>query len=344
MASSPEGWPDDDEDVRWPLVAKLGVALAAVTLIGGLGAAVYAAFFIDRSPEAEPLIADVADPVAPAALPDGGFVYAERTAGRVVIVDRHGAVTDRVDVSDPVAIDGQRGLLGLAVRTYPDAGRTDDGGDVQGIPAQGSSEVYASWTRASDGRLVVGRVLPRPRLIWEGPVSTDLANGGTLAFRGQDELLIGVGELQDPDALADPTTPNGKVLSLDIEGPPDQVPTVVAGGWHNPFALAVVGDEVWLVDNAPGSAPERLVRISAEGTVEVLDLDGKRAPSGLAVDAGGDLLLCGHVSGIVERIPVLPSGVRGPFGIIEDLPCATGVTVLGDGSVVTTTDDAVWRD
>ena len=44
MASSPER----DDDVRWPLVAKIGVVLAVLTVAVGIGAALVAAFVVDR--------------------------------------------------------------------------------------------------------------------------------------------------------------------------------------------------------------------------------------------------------------------------------------------------------
>lgn len=341
MASSPEFDPAlADEDVRWPLVAKLGVGLAVFTLVGGLGAALVAAFFIDRSPDPEPIVRDAVDPVAPVALPLGGFVYAERTTGQIVAVDST-TVPERSQIPDQLATDGQRGLLGLAVRQVAIAVDIDATGDVASRSA--GTEVYASWTRASDGRLVVGRVVgDRPGLVWEGPVSTDVANGGSLAFRG-GELLIGVGELQDPVAVSDPTSPNGKILALDPDGDRDQVPTVVVAGFHNPFALTVVDGEIWVADNAPGDAAETLWRIGADGEAQTTGLGGKRAPSGLAVASGPELLLCGFVSQGVERIAVPDSGLDAPDGRIDDLPCATGITVLADGSIVTATADALWR-
>ncbi len=271
------------------------------------------------------IIADAVDPVAPVALPGDGFLYAERTTGRVLRVT-DGAARVVATVPDRMRTDGQRGLLGLAVRST------------------GSRlEIFGAWTRMSDGRLVVGRLDDGGAMvIWEGPVSTDLANGGTLVFRG-DELLIGVGELQDPAAALDPATANGKVLALDPAGPADQTPTVVRGGWHNPFALTVAGGDVWVVDNAPGAEPERLARIAPDGSSSVLDLAGKRAPSSLTVLPDGDLALCGYVSQVVERIPVPDRGVAPPGGEIGP-PCATGVAVLAGGSMVTTTADAIWQD
>lgn len=318
---------DERERVRWPLVAKLGVGLAVITLLGGVGAALIAAFVIDRSGEPKVIISDSADPLSPVALAEGGFLYAERTTGRIIRSSRTGETEVAVELADELAIDGQRGLLGLVTRRSGEA-----------------TDIYASWTRASDGRLVVGRLASGTEtLVWEGPVSTDLANGGTLAFRG-DDLLVSIGDQQDPDAIDDPTTLNGKILALDPEGTADQDPRVISGGWNNPFAMTVVGDDIWLVDNAPGPQPERVVRISPTGEEAVLELDGEmRAPSSLDVLPDGDLVLCGFVSGVVERLPTPESGVAGPGGVLGP-PCATGVTVLADGSIVTTTADAVWRD
>lgn len=318
---------DERERVRWPLVAKLGVGLAVLTVLGGIGAALIAAFVVDRSDEPKVIVSDSVDPLSPVALAEGGFLYAERTTGRIIRSDRAGETAVAVELSDELATDGQRGLLGLVTRQSGEA-----------------TDIYASWTRASDGRLVIGRLASGTEtLVWEGPVSNDLANGGTLAFRGED-LLISIGDLQDPDAIDDPATPNGKILALDPGGAPDQEPRVVSGGWNNPFAMTVVGEDIWLVDNAPGSNPERVVRISPTGEEAVLELDGEmRAPSSLAVLPDGDLVLCGFLSEVVERLPVPDAGVAEPSEVLGP-PCATGVTVLADGSIVTTTADAVWRD
>lgn len=51
MASSPD--PDAaDGEVRWPLVAKIGVGLAVLTVVAALVAAVVAAFVVDREDSA----------------------------------------------------------------------------------------------------------------------------------------------------------------------------------------------------------------------------------------------------------------------------------------------------
>lgn len=54
MASSPDGVRDDE--VRWPLVAWIGIGLAALTIVAAVVAALFAVFVVDRGdgkPEAE---------------------------------------------------------------------------------------------------------------------------------------------------------------------------------------------------------------------------------------------------------------------------------------------------
>lgn len=302
------------------------LAVAGVFVVVGTVGAFVASNLLGDGDEPERIVTHVTDPVAPTALADGGFLYAERTTGRILRSTREGEVTEAVHVAGELRTDGERGVLGLEVRRH-------------GV----GTEVYASWTRAEDSRLVVGRfVEDRQELVWEGPVSTDLANGGTLAFRGP-QLLIAVGELQDPDAVGDPATPNGKVLALDPDGDASQTPEVVASGWHNPFAMDVVDGAVWLFDNSPGDEAERLARIPASGDAQVLELGKRRAPSGLDVLPDGDLVVCGFRTRVVERIPTPETGLVAPTEVLGP-PCLTGVTVLADGSIVTTTSDAIWRD
>lgn len=117
----------------------------------------------------------------------------------------------RVDVRS----DGQRGLLGVAT----------DG-----------TALWAAWT-PPDGVLVVGRLVPGPtEIVWRGPPSSELANGGHLLER-DGTLYVGIGDLEDPARVGDPDAPNGKILALDPAGPPEQSPRVVSGGWNNPFAF-----------------------------------------------------------------------------------------------------------
>lgn len=297
-----------------------GAVVAAALLVGALGGCggsersgrVTGA---DRSAGTVPVdvVAEIdlgedASPTALARLGPRRLAIGERQTGRIVAVDVDAPddVTElaEVDVASPV--QGQRGLLGLV--------------SVDG-------DLYAAWTRASDGRLVVGQVAPgTPRLIWVGPKSAGLANGGHLALDGR-RIVIGVGDVQQPDRIDDPDAPNGKILALDPNGRPDQRPEVMSSGWNNPFAFTVTGSgQVWVADNSPGREPERLGRGDGEGAPR--DLPGRRAPSALVQLGSERLGLCGYLDGDLVAVDLSPSPTLGATLARGD--CRTGAVGLGD--------------
>ena len=311
------------------LVAVVAVALVAPACGGGDEAGAPATTTVPVGGEAVALVADAAEPVSPLVEADGAVLYAERRTGRVRRVDPDGRL-DPEPVAEVAVVAGdgdQRGLLGLA--------RLPDGALV------------VAATRAADGRLVVEQVAPERRLVWEGPSSADLANGGHLAVAADGSLLLGVGDLQEDRALADdPDVANRKVLALDPAGPPDQEPEVLSTGWNNPFALAVAADGTpWVADNSPGpDEPERVGRAdrpAADAAALEVGDGGQVAPSGLADLDDGRLALCGYLAGAVLELAV-EGGTAEPTGRVLARPCATGVAVLADGRLVTTTLDAVW--
>ena len=264
-------------------------------------------------------------PVALVAEPDGSVLYAERLSGDV---RRLGA--DDTPDPDPVAhVDtvgsesDQRGLVGLA--------RASGG------------ELYATWVRADDRRLVVGRIDgDEPVVIWEGPASSDLANGGTLLVAPDGRLVVGIGDLQQDRALADdPTVANRKVLSLDPAGPPSQTPEVLSTGWNNPFALAYDDEGVlWVADNSPGDQPERIGRgdAPAEEATDLPTDEGEAAPSALVALGGGHLGRCGFLTGRLDAVDVR-DGTPRLEGLVVAEPCRTGAALRSDGRIVTAADD-----
>ncbi len=270
------------------------------------------------------LVARAADPSAVVALPDGALRYAERLTGRVREIDPQGQLRRELVARVSVrSTPGQRGLLGLAVDRH--------------------GATFAAWTRRSDARLVVGQVAPGPvRLVWTGPRSATLANGGRLAFTPDGRLLIGIGDLERPGRTADPAAPNGKLLLLDTRREPTQVPRVVTGGWNNPFAFTYApGGELWVADNAPGQRPERITRgdrkgapVATTGTLRPL------APSALVSLGPHRLGLCGYVSRVMREIRVDGDGPTPPGRVLVD-GCAIAATVLPDGRVVVTDDDTI---
>ncbi len=216
--------------------------------------------------------------------PEGVLTGALRSG--IVRVLRSGRVVARVAVST----GGQRGLLGLA--------------------ADRRGRIFAAYT-APDRRLVVDRIAPAPRRrIFDGPRSALLGNGGHITLAPGGRLLLGIGDLGHTRLIDDPQTLNGKLVSLDVDGPPSQRPRVLSGGWHKPFAFDVDrSGRVWVADNAPGRLAERIGRGDRDGAITTLR--GRRAPSGLALLSDRELALCGVVSGRLERFR--RSGADGPW-------------------------------
>jgi hypothetical protein len=246
------------------------------------------------------------------ALPDGGLLFAERATGRIRVVTANGSIRGGALAQVMVRADGQRGLLGLA--------RTPGG------------EVFAAWIDPA-GFLLVGRVAPGPvRVIWRGPATRRQSNGGRIAFTPDGRLVVGVGDLLERELVTDPGAPNGKLLLLDPNGEESQKPEVHSSGWNNPFAFAVDQDgTAWVADNAPGSEPERLARVSPAGVVTVLaELPARTAPSGLARVPGG-LLVCGFSSRALLGYRLRGAALGEHVTLAED--CALGVVRLADGRV-----------
>lgn len=260
-------------------------------------------------PEPRNLVPDAAFPAAMAALPDGGLLYGERLTGRVIRVDADGAA--EVIGVVPVSIEGeQRGLLGLAVR---------DG------------QVFVSVTEPS-GRLQVERL--DGGVVWEGPPSETRANGGRIAFAPDGSLVIGVGDLLDPEAAADPAAPNGKMLALDPDGTPDQQPVTLSSGWNNPFAFAFATDgTLYVADNVGGAGDERLA-IGNQGPrpVVLATLPPDSVPSGLAVTADGEVAVCAFLERTLRTYRVV-GGVAIPDAAPLATDCSIGVVALAGGGL-----------
>jgi glucose/arabinose dehydrogenase len=285
------------------LAARAGMAqlaLAALAVLAGCSTT-------DATPTpAGHVLLDIPQSAALATEPGGGLLVAPLAGGTIRRISANGSVAPTALRVPLVRTDGQRGLLSLAV---------------------GRSRVYASWTPRSGERLVVGRLragMP-PRIVWTGPRTTTLANGGHLAFAPGGRLVIGIGDRQSPRGAV------GRLLSLDPAGPPTQRPRVLSTGWNNPFAFAFTPDDrLWVADNAPGAHPERLARGDAGRPHDVTDLPRATAPSGLAALSGGDLALCGVVSGTLDRYRRTSDGSWTRVGTIA-ADCRYGVVRLTDG-------------
>jgi len=261
-------------------------------------------------------------------------------------IDRRAGTIRSVDVSDDelsiddvvtlasieVATDGeQRGLLGHTV--------------IDGVR-------YAAWTEPGTDHLVVGALgesgnggnganssspATVDRIVWDAGGTAGDAVGGHLGATADGQLVLGIGQLTDWAKAHG----SGAMLLLDPAGTPDQTPTVLSDGYINPFAFAVIDDQLWVADNAVGDDTERIGAIDLRApSVERDDLDATgsdpRAPSALVGLPDGTLVVCGYLDGRLRRWSVDPPRYGDSFG-----PCLTGSTVLADGTVVTATADGL---
>ena len=266
------------------------------------------------------IVAGAAFPVSPVVLGNGSIRYAERETGQIREVDASGHLRSEPYATVAVtATPGQRGLLGVAVDRR---GRT-----------------FAAWTRLADDRLVVGEVTPTAqRIVWLGPPSARLANGGHIVVAPDGRIVIGIGDLLDRRKLTDPKAPNGKILAVDPDGEESQTPTVLSSGWNNPFALAYLTDgSLWVADNAPGTQPERIGRGDTDD-VPRTNLPGRRAPSALVALGPDRLGLCGYIDRTMHDVRIVAGRAAQPGSALV-APCSLGAAARPDGSVVVTTED-----
>jgi len=302
-------------------VKRFGLVGAVVIAIGA------AALLSIHRPGGTPvngdvLVNDAAWPAAMVALPDGGLLFGERLSGRIRRVDASGRLIGPALARVAVSTTGHRGLLGLAAE---------------------ADRIFASWTRPN-GRLVVGRVSPPPaRIVWEGPRSSARANGGRLAFAPDGDLVIGVGDLEQPSRVPSSSTPNGKVLKLDPSGPRTQQPRVVSSGWNNPFAFAFTpSGALWVADNAPGSESERLARGDLGGRPSLItELPKDTVPAGLAALSDDRLVMCGFASRVLQVYRIGPSGRASSSGAALAENCSIGVVRLGDGRLAYANENTI---
>jgi hypothetical protein len=256
-------------------------------------------------------------------LPSGAILYTQRTTGAVDELRPDGTSVRFLRRKLAVSADGQRGLLGLAM---------DRGG-----------RLFAAWTDPSD-LLRVAQIAPGPkRVVWNGPVSTQFETGGHLAFAPDGKLALGIGELENAHAAANPNSVNGKIVELDPQGPPNQRPTIVSRGWHNPFAFAFASHrELWVADNSPDPAGDRLARgdVGAKPT-HVVKLPRETAPSGLAVLRDGRIVVCGYASHRLLVYRVGTGGTPQADGAPLARDCILGVATLADGHLAYAKRDAI---
>ena len=187
-----------------------------------------------------PIVEDLDQPVAVASPDDGsGDLYVVEQAGRILrLPGGQGPPEVALDIRDRVGSGGERGLLGLAFHSMiADEGRlfvdyTDKDGDT----------IIAEY-RLADGR--IGK--SGERIVLKVPQPAANHNGGDLHFGPDGTLYVSFGDGGGGNSANGQRrdTMLGKILRIDVDGPPDKglgyaIPA------DNPFVgQAGVRPEIW---------------------------------------------------------------------------------------------------
>ncbi len=268
-----------------------------------------------------------------AVAPDGTLLAGELLTGEILEIDLVTGDRSPLTVVEPLDTSpSQRGLLSMAV--------TGDG-SVLAAFVNGGNRLEVAEIETD------GAVTSR----WIGPEARDEANGGRLVVLPDGRVVIGIGDLLEPELVDDPDAPNGKLLEIDLTDPESGAGGGVggavgggaplAGGFNNPFAMATADDgTIWVADNAPGAQPERLLRIDPGGEVDtVTEWTDTRVPVGVAVTTDGLLALCNYAT--TELHLVDPDDPGDGLGELVADDCRYGVVALADGGLAYAGEDDV---
>lgn len=302
------------------------IAIFGLPFLIALVAFVSFRFFGANDIENEVIVSGARDVTALAPLSDGGFVYGERLTGKVFRTGAEGGNEGEPLAQIEVTTEGQRGLLGLA--------------------ADRDGNIFASYTDAQ-GFITVAELVSSEenglREVWTGPQSQRASNGGHLAFDPDGELVLGIGDLLQPELIPDPAQLNGKILALDPDGDASQLPRIISGGWNNPVAFTFTpGGDLWVADTAPGDRSERIARGDMiEGPARVTALRDRKVPAGLAAPDDETLVLCSFAD---RDLGIYKIDARGVAYTLDRFPtlatdCGLGVIVLEDGRLVYSTGE-----
>ena len=267
-------------------------------------------------------------PVALTTDREGVLLYAERLTGRIRRVREADGVDPTSVARVGVATEGQRGLLGVA--------------------RDGRGRIFAAYTSRAIGRpLQVAQVVPAFRVVWIGPPSANLANGGHLVYdRRRRQLILGIGDLGQRAKVADPNAVNGKLLLLDPDAALTQHPAVLSQGWNNPFAFTLTpGGALWVADNVPGEKGERIARGDVGGRPShITMLPTNTVPAAIAALSDTTLVVCGFAHGRTLRYEIRSGRAVKGDGFGDDARCRTGIATGTHGVALWLADERSIRE
>ena len=261
-------------------------------------------------------------------LPDDSGLVTLRDRGEIVRIED--GETSTVGTVDGVAADGEGGLLGLAVSPDFEQDRT----------------IFVYTTTDDDNR-VLRMTLEEDGLADQEPVLTGIPsggvhNGGRIAFGPDDHLYVATGDAGDGSASQDPHDLGGKILRITPDGDPapdnpDEDSPVWSSGHRNVQGLAWREDGTMWASEFGQNTWDELNRITAGSDYGWPEVEGEgggdefvdpvatwttadASPSGIAVDADGDVVMAALRGESLWRVPITGEG--------EDAGAGTPVRLL----------------
>lgn len=160
-------------------------------------------------------VSDAAWPIALDWTPDGRLFYTERYTGRLRVISAEGILQPDPVWTFPVATEGERGLLGVAVS--PDYEQT--------------SHIYVYYTRVPGGGFTVptNRIVritesdgsgADPVVMLDVPLTTNNLwhQGGNIHFGPDGMLYLAIGEYYQPSLAQDVNTIPGGINRFEVVG------------------------------------------------------------------------------------------------------------------------------
>lgn len=254
------------------------------------------------------LLWDSPEVVGAAVAPKDSLVVALRT-GKIVHWSSNESVAPLIDLGAHLTSEGpEQGLLSVLVSTKGDliVTVTDRSDDV--VVAN-----LGSWSAPKWPQKTLLRVEK------SGPWH----NGGRLLESAPGKLIVGIGDDGTPEGspgpAQDPTSPIGKILTLDLSGRND--PEVVATGLRNPWGMALHNRHLWVADVGQFCSEEinRFESTSRpnlgwphyEGSIEMDGLDVETTPPLYEYPHGPH---CAIVGGVVYKGTIAALEGRFVFG------------------------------
>jgi len=255
-------------------------------------------------------------------LPDDTALVTLRDSGEIVRIEDGEKRT--VGTVPGVAADGEGGLLGLAVS--PDFAE--------------DNTVFVYTTTDDDNRVLRMTLgdngLGEPEPILTGIPKASNHNGGRIAFGPDDRLYVATGDAGESDNAQDPDSLGGKILRITSDGDPapgnpDADSPVWSSGHRNVQGLAWREDGSMWASEFGQNTWDELNRITKGANYGWPEVEGEgggsefvdpvalwstadASPSGITVDADGDVVMAALRGESLWRIPITGEGAEATAG------------------------------